>query len=115
MFCSYNVLVTGMPPKPDTGVNVPEPPTLPRDDDKYPAYNQAVAFLKDSVNPTADPCTNFYEYSCGNFKKPVSFIVMRNNNYRQMADEMDKPEYQNSTVILSSRKGFQDGHRLFAV
>ncbi|KJH52724.1 hypothetical protein DICVIV_01068 [Dictyocaulus viviparus] len=47
------------------------------DIDKYNAYKQAVSFYQASVNISADPCTDFYQYACGNYKEQASTALTK--------------------------------------
>ncbi|CAD5214481.1 unnamed protein product [Bursaphelenchus xylophilus] len=49
------------------------------------AYQQAVDLFNYSMDLTADPCNDFYKYACGKYEKPVSFLVLRNENYKNQA------------------------------
>jgi hypothetical protein len=50
------------------------PAELAQVEDPYVCRTQACRVvannLKSSINPTADPCTNFYEFGCGNYNNP---------------------------------------------
>lgn len=70
---------------------------------KYNAYLNAVQLFKDSVNMKANPCTDFYDYLCGNFNKMgSSFSITNIKNYREMAAQMELSKYNSPQVRLAS-------------
>ncbi|KAI1730222.1 peptidase family m13 domain-containing protein [Ditylenchus destructor] len=70
----YNIynfcLVTGVPPTKPTLPPANIPLAVPSTSKKY---SQASAFFEYSVDPTKDPCNNFYGYACGNHNDFMSF------------------------------------------
>lgn len=71
---------------------------------KYGAYQDVVKFLNYSMDFNADPCNDFYKYACGNYQKPVSFRVFREENYKKQATAIKKinvdTEVRTSTFAL---------------
>uniref|UniRef100_A0A0N5ANT2 Neprilysin n=1 Tax=Syphacia muris TaxID=451379 RepID=A0A0N5ANT2_9BILA len=86
-------------------VNVQAAKTIPPTDERFKAYSDAVALLRYSMNYSADPCEDFYSYACGQYDKSVSFTIIRNKNYRHIAEEMEKSKYQ--TVVSALKKTIQ--------
>ncbi|EYC29508.1 hypothetical protein Y032_0006g3009 [Ancylostoma ceylanicum] len=81
------------------------------DMDKYNAYKMATNFYQQSVNTTVDPCTDFFQYACGNYDKLVSFHYADANNYVIMANQLNSPAYQatiQSSQALKKEKSFSD-------
>lgn len=65
------------------------------------ALMQATSMFKSNMNPNADPCTNFYEYSCGNYRQIGTYWdQVFTNNFRKIANEIEKPYYSRSPVSL---------------
>ncbi|VDP14884.1 unnamed protein product [Heligmosomoides polygyrus] len=69
------------------------------DIDKYNAYKQAVEFYQPAVNISADPCTDFWQYACGLYDKPVSFHYADANNLQIMASQLYSPAYQDTIKV----------------
>ncbi|CAD5210734.1 unnamed protein product [Bursaphelenchus okinawaensis] len=70
-----------------TSLNIREKKKI---DNSYPesqvkAYKLAAENFNYSMDLTADPCNDFYKYSCGNYKKAKSFTILREQNYRNQA------------------------------
>ncbi|KAK5983881.1 hypothetical protein GCK32_000838 [Trichostrongylus colubriformis] len=64
-----------------------------------------------SVNTSADPCTDFWQYACGKYDKLVSFHFADANNLKIMAAQLNSPSYQDtikSSTALSKEKAFSD-------
>uniref|UniRef100_A0A0N5C7F7 Peptidase_M13 domain-containing protein n=1 Tax=Strongyloides papillosus TaxID=174720 RepID=A0A0N5C7F7_STREA len=72
--------------------NIPAPKYVYKSDDmnKFTAYSQSAQFFKYSLNITADPCNDFYNYACGSFQKPLSFNIYRDRNYGIISGAYDK-------------------------
>ncbi|KHJ93361.1 peptidase family M13 [Oesophagostomum dentatum] len=60
----------------------------PNNPEEYKAYKTAVDFFQESVNASADPCTDFFQYACGKYDKPVSFSVARAKILEDMVDQL---------------------------
>uniref|UniRef100_A0A915AZ76 Uncharacterized protein n=1 Tax=Parascaris univalens TaxID=6257 RepID=A0A915AZ76_PARUN len=72
---------------------------------KYNAYLNAVQLFKESMNMKANPCTDFYDYVCGNFDKMgSSFSITNMKNYREMAAQMELPKYNSPLTIPALAK-----------
>ncbi|WKY06992.1 hypothetical protein Q1695_006852 [Nippostrongylus brasiliensis] len=81
------------------------------DVNKYYAYKQAVNFYQPSVNISADPCNDFFNYACGSYDKVVSFHYADANNLNIMANQLYSPSYQatvKSSTALTKEKAFTD-------
>ncbi|CAJ0601297.1 unnamed protein product [Cylicocyclus nassatus] len=81
------------------------------DFDKYNAYKMAVDYYQYSLNASANPCDDFFEYACGNYDKLVSFHYADANNFVIMAAQLNSPAYQstiNSSTALTKEKAFSD-------
>ncbi|KAK6035572.1 hypothetical protein COOONC_26923, partial [Cooperia oncophora] len=64
-----------------------------------------------SVNTSFDPCTDFYQYACGNYDQLVSFHFADANNLKIMAAQLNSPSYQatvKSSTALTKEKAFSD-------
>ncbi|VDM57962.1 unnamed protein product [Angiostrongylus costaricensis] len=81
------------------------------DIDKYNAYKEAVSFYQPSVNTSADPCNDFWQYACGNYNKSVSFHFADAHNLKIMAEQLNSPSYQSTikaSTALTKEKAFSD-------
>ncbi|KHN81628.1 Neprilysin-2 [Toxocara canis] len=97
---SYGVPDTS---KADDVLNVPKLPQVqPDDSEKYNAYMGAVKFFEESMNISADPCNSFYEYTCGNYKKGLSFRYGDEMNFYRLGTQMELPKYANPSTPPSA-------------
>ncbi|CEF59626.1 Phosphate-regulating neutral endopeptidase [Strongyloides ratti] len=76
-------------------LNIPTPGTVKNNSSQENAYKDVVKNLKLSVDLTANPCNNFYQYACGNFNDSMSFDKIDNNNFILMATQIKKDNYIN--------------------
>uniref|UniRef100_A0A0K0DSY4 Peptidase M13 C-terminal domain-containing protein n=1 Tax=Strongyloides stercoralis TaxID=6248 RepID=A0A0K0DSY4_STRER len=74
-------------------LNIPTPGTVQNNSTKQNAYNDILKNLKASVDLTANPCDNFYQYACGNFNDSMSFDKVDYNNFALMASQIKKDGY----------------------
>ncbi|KAF1765822.1 hypothetical protein GCK72_005775 [Caenorhabditis remanei] len=74
-------------------VNVAPPKQIPSSNSKYQSYQQVVQLFKASVNLSADPCNDFYAYTCGNFQGDMSFDVSDNSNVNDMVSKLSDDAY----------------------
>ncbi|VDK17426.1 unnamed protein product [Anisakis simplex] len=82
-------------PKPENALNIlPAPRISPAEEQKHKGYTEAVQLYKQSMNLSADPCNNFYDYVCGSYNQPLSFTKGRIANYRAMSYQMELPRYK---------------------
>ena len=58
------------------------------DSTKPPAPEKIVSFDVDAIDKTADPCVNFYQYACGNWKKnnPIPGDQTRWGEFNKLAE-----------------------------
>ncbi|KAK0399421.1 hypothetical protein QR680_003038 [Steinernema hermaphroditum] len=66
-----------------------------RDAEKKQAYENIVKLFKQTTDFTADPCNDFYAYTCGAFKENglMSFDQTDYNNYKNMSDQLEDDKY----------------------
>ncbi|CAJ0937111.1 unnamed protein product, partial [Mesorhabditis belari] len=72
---------------------VPTPAPIHTDNPKYGAFMDVVKLLKPMMNTSADPCNDFYAFTCGNFNGDMSFDVSDNENSIKMARQFKKQYY----------------------
>ncbi|EPB80385.1 hypothetical protein ANCCEY_00482 [Ancylostoma ceylanicum] len=86
-------------------------PISPNNFEEYSAYKVAADYYKESVNTSVDPCTDFFQYACGKYDKPVSFGVGRAKIDENIAKKLYSPEYDatiKSSKALTKGKSFID-------
>ncbi|RCN52488.1 hypothetical protein ANCCAN_01532 [Ancylostoma caninum] len=95
-----------------TELNIrPNKQITPNDREEYDAYKTAAEFFQASVNTSADPCTDFFQYACGKYNQPVSFGVARVKVNRHVANQLYSEHYEDvikSSTALSKGKTFTD-------
>ncbi|KAI1730229.1 peptidase family m13 domain-containing protein [Ditylenchus destructor] len=76
-------------------VNVPLPRTIDQQSNpiKFDGFSSFAKQLGKTVNITADPCNNFYEYACGSYKEPIGFDVLEKKNHKLIANQFNKATY----------------------
>ncbi|CAD6191977.1 unnamed protein product [Caenorhabditis auriculariae] len=74
-------------------LNLPAPNEVPSTDPKFSSYNDVVQLFKQSLNVNADPCNDFYAYTCGAFNGDMGFDVSDNINAANMASQLTNTEY----------------------
>uniref|UniRef100_A0A914RGA3 Peptidase M13 N-terminal domain-containing protein n=1 Tax=Parascaris equorum TaxID=6256 RepID=A0A914RGA3_PAREQ len=79
----------------------------PAQQSKYRAYADSVTLFKASMNLSADPCNNFYEYACGNYDQLLSFRKGRLASYRAMSYQMELPIYNEAQTPTALKKTIQ--------
>uniref|UniRef100_F1KQT8 Neprilysin-1 n=1 Tax=Ascaris suum TaxID=6253 RepID=F1KQT8_ASCSU len=67
-------------------------------DPRATAFGQAADLLRSMVNISADPCNDFYEFTCGSFTGAKSFGRLSAVNYEVMAEKINDPSYRNSQL-----------------
>uniref|UniRef100_A0A0N5A694 alanine--glyoxylate transaminase n=1 Tax=Parastrongyloides trichosuri TaxID=131310 RepID=A0A0N5A694_PARTI len=90
-------------------LNIPTPGTVSNNPTKKNAFDDVVGNLKASVDLTADPCNNFYQYSCGNYNDDMSFDKVALNNFKIMAGQIKKNGYITSnspSAMITLQKYF---------
>uniref|UniRef100_A0A915A9T1 Uncharacterized protein n=1 Tax=Parascaris univalens TaxID=6257 RepID=A0A915A9T1_PARUN len=85
----------------------PPPQVSPAQQSKYRAYADSVTLFKASMNLSADPCNNFYEYACGNYDQLLSFRKGRLASYRAMSYQMELPIYNEAQTPTALKKTIQ--------
>ncbi|RCN52359.1 hypothetical protein ANCCAN_01401 [Ancylostoma caninum] len=86
-------------------------PITPSNVDEYNAYKVAVNYYQESVNTSVDPCTDFFQYACGKYDKPVSFGVGRAKIDENIAKKLYSTDYDvtiRSSEALTKGKSFTD-------
>ncbi|EYC39773.1 hypothetical protein Y032_0641g1028, partial [Ancylostoma ceylanicum] len=95
-----------------TELNIrPNKQITPNEKEEYEAYKTAADFFQATVNTSADPCTDFFQYACGKHNKPVSFGVARDKVNQHIADQLYSEHYDatiKSSTALSKAKVFTD-------
>ncbi|KIH59287.1 peptidase family M13 [Ancylostoma duodenale] len=71
-----------------------------------------------TVNTSADPCTDFFQYACGRHDKPGAFGMTREKVNQHVANQLFSPEYEatikarsfllHSSTALTKAKTFTD-------
>uniref|UniRef100_A0A914XSZ6 Endothelin-converting enzyme 1 n=1 Tax=Plectus sambesii TaxID=2011161 RepID=A0A914XSZ6_9BILA len=84
------------------GINIPTLPPISSNSPNYNGYNIAVNQLKNTVNFSADPCNDFWNYVCGSYPSTMSssFGVADYNNFVIQANQIMDPKYQQPNTPL---------------
>uniref|UniRef100_A0AC34Q1X1 Uncharacterized protein n=1 Tax=Panagrolaimus sp. JU765 TaxID=591449 RepID=A0AC34Q1X1_9BILA len=88
-------------------LNVPKPDIVKEDKVQFVKYSEAQQYFQYSLNLTADPCNDFYNYACGSYQQPLSFTVYRNRNYDTMAQQLEtisQPGYNGNMASSTAIK-----------
>uniref|UniRef100_A0A1I7UUF2 Peptidase_M13 domain-containing protein n=1 Tax=Caenorhabditis tropicalis TaxID=1561998 RepID=A0A1I7UUF2_9PELO len=74
-------------------LNVAAPNKIAPSSSQYNSYQQVVQLFKSSVNLSADPCNDFYAYTCGNFQGDMSFDISDDSNINDMVTQLTNDNY----------------------
>uniref|UniRef100_A0A183CJU8 Peptidase_M13 domain-containing protein n=1 Tax=Globodera pallida TaxID=36090 RepID=A0A183CJU8_GLOPA len=87
-------------------LNVPTAQMARADDEEFAAYKSAVQYFKNSMNLASDPCNNFYEYACANYRGPTGFAVKQNDNYKRIATAIEQMEPKPDSALEKLKQFF---------
>uniref|UniRef100_A0AC35TPY8 DNA repair protein REV1 n=1 Tax=Rhabditophanes sp. KR3021 TaxID=114890 RepID=A0AC35TPY8_9BILA len=97
------------PPPNNNPLNLHTPAPLQNaSPERTAAYANIVSHLMGNLNLTADPCVDFYTYSCSNIQTPMSFDSLDAKNVKMMADKIKEDGYitDQSALPLQQLKSY---------
>ncbi|KAI1730234.1 peptidase family m13 domain-containing protein [Ditylenchus destructor] len=109
-YSACNIWITDSPARqqipPPSLVNIATPRTIKKDEMLFDDYRDAQSYFKASMNLKADPCNNFYEYTCANYQGPLGFKVITKDNYKNIAKMIDRLRTNTASSAVNKLKLF---------
>ncbi|CAJ0601284.1 unnamed protein product [Cylicocyclus nassatus] len=85
--------IDGEEPNNDNPLNLQSPKQIENGASKYEGYKDVVKLFKSIIDTKANPCEDFYQYTCGNLQGDMSFVNSDYDNFHNMIEQFKNRSY----------------------